>query len=107
MDAGRPIIQVKDLRKSFGLAEVLRGITLDVWPGSVLSIIGASGSGKSTFLRCLNYLERPTSGDIVIDGEAIGPSTAGGRRTFAASPKDIARMRAKLGMVFQQFNLWP
>jgi ABC-type histidine transport system ATPase subunit len=70
----------------------------------VLSIIGASGSGKSTFLRCLNYLERPTSGDIVIDGEAIGPSTG---RTSGASPKDIARMRMKLGMVFQQFNLWP
>jgi octopine/nopaline transport system ATP-binding protein len=107
VDAGRPIIQVKDLRKSFGLSEVLRGITLDVSPGSVLSIIGASGSGKSTFLRCLNYLERPTSGDIVIDGEAIGPSTAGGRRTSGASPRDIARMRTKLGMVFQQFNLWP
>jgi ABC-type histidine transport system ATPase subunit len=107
VDASRPIIEVKDLRKSFGLSEVLRGITLDVSPGSVLSIIGASGSGKSTFLRCLNYLERPTSGDIVIDGEAIGPSTAGGRRTSGASPKDIARMRAKLGMVFQQFNLWP
>jgi ABC-type histidine transport system ATPase subunit len=73
----------------------------------VLSIIGASGSGKSTFLRCLNYLERPTSGDIVIDGEAIGPSTADGRRTSGPSPKDIARMRTKLGMVFQQFNLWP
>ena len=107
VDSGRPIIQVKDLRKSFGLSEVLRGITLDVSAGSVLSIIGASGSGKSTFLRCLNYLERPTSGDIVIDGEAIGPSSAGGKRNSGASPRDIARMRMKLGMVFQQFNLWP
>jgi octopine/nopaline transport system ATP-binding protein len=107
VDSGRPIIQVKDLRKSFGLSEVLRGITLDVSAGSVLSIIGASGSGKSTFLRCLNYLERPTSGDIVIDGEAIGPSNAGGKRISGPSPKDIARMRVKLGMVFQQFNLWP
>jgi len=108
VNSGRPIIQVKDLRKSFGLSEVLRGITLDVSAGSVLSIIGASGSGKSTFLRCLNYLERPTSGDIVIDGEAMGPSSAGGKRiSGAASPKDIARMRMKLGMVFQQFNLWP
>jgi octopine/nopaline transport system ATP-binding protein len=107
VDAGRSIIQVRDLRKSFGLSEVLRGITLDVSAGSVLSIIGASGSGKSTFLRCLNYLERPTSGDIVIDGEAIGPSSAGGKRISGASPKDIARMRMKLGMVFQQFNLWP
>jgi ABC-type histidine transport system ATPase subunit len=107
LEAVRPIIKVKDLRKSFGRSEVLRGITLDVSAGSVLSIIGASGSGKSTFLRCLNYLERPTSGDIVIDGEAIGPSTTGGRRGSEASPRDIARMRAKLGMVFQQFNLWP
>jgi len=88
--------------------EVLRGITIDVSPGSVLSIIGASGSGKSTFLRCLNYLERPTSGDIFVDGEAIGPSTApNGQRTSGASPRDIARMRSKFGMVFQQFNLWP
>lgn len=108
MDGDRPIIQVKDLRKSFGSVEVLRGITIDVSPGSVLSIIGASGSGKSTFLRCLNYLERPTSGDILVDGEAIGPSTAvSGQRTSGASPRDIARMRSKLGMVFQQFNLWP
>jgi ABC-type histidine transport system ATPase subunit len=108
VDGDRPIIRVKDLRKSFGLLEVLRGITIDVSPGSVLSIIGASGSGKSTFLRCLNYLERPTSGDILIDGEAIGPSTAAnGQRISGASPRDIARMRTKLGMVFQQFNLWP
>jgi octopine/nopaline transport system ATP-binding protein len=104
----RPIIQVKDLRKSYGSMEVLRGITIDVSPGSVLSIIGASGSGKSTFLRCLNYLERPSSGDIFVDGEAVGPSTAAnGQRTSGASPRDIARMRSKLGMVFQQFNLWP
>ncbi len=108
MDGDRPIIQVRDLRKSFGSLEVLRGITIDVSPGSVLSIIGASGSGKSTFLRCLNYLERPTSGDILVDGEAIGPSTASnGQRTSGASPRDIARIRSKLGMVFQQFNLWP
>ena len=108
MDGDRPIIQVRDLRKSFGSVEVLRGITIDVSPGSVLSIIGASGSGKSTFLRCLNYLERPTSGEILVDGEAIGPSTApNGQRTSGASPRDIARIRSKLGMVFQQFNLWP
>ena len=108
MDGDRPIIRVRDLRKSFGSVEVLRGITIDVSPGSVLSIIGASGSGKSTFLRCLNYLERPTSGDIFVDGEAIGPSTApNGQRTSGASPRDIARMRSKFGMVFQQFNLWP
>ena len=96
MDGDRPIIRVRDLRKSYGPVEVLRGITIDVSPGSVLSIIGASGSGKSTFLRCLNYLERPTSGDIFVDGEAIGPSTAAnGQRTSGASPRDIARMRSK------------
>ena len=109
MDAGRPIIQVKHLRKSFGLSEVLRGITLDVSPGSVLSIIGASGSGKSTFLRCLNYLEHPTSGDIEIDGEPMGfRSTAGRLASRPALRRQYRReCGTKLGMVFQQFNLWP
>src|ERR1700682_4624867 len=104
----RPIIQVNDLHKSFGAHEVLRGISLAVEPGAVVSLIGASGSGKSTFLRCLNYLERPSSGEIIVDGETIG-AIAGtqGRRAAEPSSRDIARMRSTLGMVFQQFNLWP
>jgi octopine/nopaline transport system ATP-binding protein len=105
---GRPIIEVNDLHKSFGAQEVLRGITLAVQPGAVVSLIGASGSGKSTFLRCLNYLERPSSGEIIVDGETIGAkSNAQGRRAAEPSARDIARMRSTLGMVFQQFNLWP
>lgn len=104
----RPIVQVEDLHKSFAELEVLRGISIDVAAGSVLSLIGASGSGKSTFLRCLNYLERPTSGNIVIDGESISAgTTSGGRSGARPAFKDIARLRTKLGMVFQQFNLWP
>jgi ABC-type histidine transport system ATPase subunit len=104
----RPIIQVNDLHKSFGDHEVLRGITLAVQPGAVVSLIGASGSGKSTFLRCLNYLERPSSGEIVVDGETIGVTVdAQGRRSAEPSSREIARMRSTLGMVFQQFNLWP
>jgi len=87
---------------------VLRGITLAVESGAVVSVIGASGSGKSTFLRCLNYLERPSSGEIIVDGETIGaPAAAPGRRAAEPSSRDIARMRSTLGMVFQQFNLWP
>jgi ABC-type histidine transport system ATPase subunit len=102
LDQVQPIIRVTDLHKSYADTEVLRGISLTVAPGSVVSVIGASGSGKSTFLRCLNFLERPTSGTIAIDGESVtighGP---------APSARGIARLRSKLGMVFQQFNLWP
>lgn len=103
LDHAQPIIQVTDLHKSYAEVQVLRGITLHVTQGSVVSLIGASGSGKSTFLRCLNFLERPTSGSIAIDGEtiSIGAGSAG------SSSRSIARLRSKLGMVFQQFNLWP
>lgn len=102
MDHTQPIIRVTDLHKSYADVEVLRGISVAVASGSVVSVIGASGSGKSTFLRCLNFLERPTSGTIAIDGETVsvgnGPSP---------SARSISRLRSKLGMVFQQFNLWP
>ncbi len=102
-----PIIRVVELRKSFGPLEVLGGITFDVREGSVLTIIGASGSGKSTLLRCLNHLEQPTSGEIYLDGKPIGfRIEADGRRT-PDTAANINRMRAELGMVFQQFNLWP
>jgi len=101
-DQAQPIIQVTDLHKSYARLQVLQGITLNVAQGSVVSLIGASGSGKSTFLRCLNFLERPTSGKIAIDGEAVSVENSAG-----PSAKSVARLRAKLGMVFQQFNLWP
>lgn len=89
------IIEIKNLQKSFGEHEVLKGIDLDVRRGEVVSIIGASGSGKSTMLRCLNLLETPSSGDILYMGESI-----------LDKKFDIAKYRAKVGMVFQQFNLF-
>jgi len=91
---GPAAIRVVDVTKTFGSVPVLRGISFSLERGKVLSIIGASGSGKSTLLRCLNYLERPTSGEIWIEGELIDTA-------------HIARVRAEVGMVFQQFNLWP
>lgn len=91
-----PIIQVRNLEKSFGNTEVLRGITVDIHKGDVIFVVGPSGSGKSTFLRCLNRLEEPTSGHIFFEGTDItDPRT------------DIDRHRQKMGMVFQQFNLFP
>jgi octopine/nopaline transport system ATP-binding protein len=100
-------IRVVGLTKSFGDTPVLRGISFDLERGRVLSIIGASGSGKSTLLRCLNYLERPTSGDIWIVGHPL--TFALDRRGTRRSPPaaHVARVRAEVGMVFQQFNLWP
>ena len=90
------MIDVKDLRKSFGDHEVLRGITTHIDEGEKLVIIGPSGSGKSTFLRSLNLLELPTSGTITFDGQEI------------TDPKvDIDAVRRKMGMVFQHFNLFP
>lgn len=90
-----PIIEVKNLQKSFGELEVLKGINTEVQRGEVLVVIGPSGSGKSTFLRCLNLMETPTGGSIFVDGVEI------------TDPKcDINLHRQKMGMVFQHFNLF-
>ena len=90
------MIQVKELRKSFGSNEVLRGINLDVAEGEVVCVIGPSGSGKSTLLRCLNKLEEITAGKVVVDGFDV------------TDPKvDINEVRRHVGMVFQHFNLFP
>ncbi len=102
-----PNISVVDLHKKFGALEVLKGVSFDVQRGSVVSMIGASGSGKSTLLRCINYLEIPSSGEILIEGQSIGfqVDESGNRR-----PRSLAQInliRRDLGMVFQQFNLWP
>lgn len=91
-----PVIEVRDLRKSFGSNEVLKGIDLTVAAGEVVSMIGASGSGKSTILRCLNQLETPTSGEIVVDGFDLTDRKI-----------DINEVRRHIGMVFQHFNLFP
>ena len=101
------VVEVVDLHKSFGPLQVLNGISFRMRKGDVLSVIGASGSGKSTLLRCLNNLERPTSGEIYIDGRPMGfrIDSQGGR--VADSLRNINRLRQDIGMLFQQFNLWP
>ncbi|MDD7022594.1 MAG: amino acid ABC transporter ATP-binding protein [Aeromonadales bacterium] len=89
------MIEVRNLHKSFGDNEILKGVNLNVNRSEVVVVIGPSGSGKSTLLRCVNYLEVPTSGSITIDGETITPKV------------DINTIRAEVGMVFQHFNLFP
>ncbi|MBL8699249.1 MAG: amino acid ABC transporter ATP-binding protein [Alphaproteobacteria bacterium] len=102
-----PTIRVEDIHKRFGALEVLKGVSFDVHRGSVVSMIGASGSGKSTLLRCINHLEVPTSGAVYLDGVPLGfaVDAAGSRRPRPLA--DVNRLRRDLGMVFQQFNLWP
>jgi polar amino acid transport system ATP-binding protein len=95
-------IRIDDLRKSFGTIEVLKGVSLRACEGDVVAIIGGSGSGKSTMLRCINFLETPTSGRIVIGGEEIRLRPDG----TPANRRQIELARRRLGMVFQQFNLW-
>lgn len=101
------IIQVEDLHKSFGDLEVLKGVSLEVDKGDVVCIIGASGSGKSTFLRCVNFLEEPTRGKIYIEGQLMGYRELPDGRLVKDAQATINRMRAEIGMVFQLFNLWP
>jgi octopine/nopaline transport system ATP-binding protein len=95
-------IRIDDLRKSFGSIEVLKGVSLRACEGDVVAIIGGSGSGKSTMLRCINFLETPSAGRITIGGEAIEMRADGS----PASRRQIEHARRRLGMVFQQFNLW-
>ncbi len=90
------IIEVKNLYKHFGTVKALDGVSMDVKRGSVVVVIGPSGSGKSTMLRCINYLETPTSGEIFIDGELL-----------KENQEQLNRIRAEIGMVFQLFNLFP
>jgi len=101
------MIRVDALHKSFGTLEVLKGISLDIAKGDVVCIIGASGSGKSTFLRCVNFLEEPTRGRIYIEGKLLGFKEFPDGRLVKDSHTNINRMRAEIGMVFQLFNLWP
>lgn len=93
-----------DIRKAFGPLEVLRGISLKADKGDVIAIIGGSGSGKSTFLRCLNLLERPDAGSLWLSGLSLNFGDGGRARPIA--PATMAQLRRRLGMVFQSFNLW-
>jgi octopine/nopaline transport system ATP-binding protein len=95
-------IRVDNLHKSFGAHHVLKGVSLTAREGDVVAIIGGSGSGKSTMLRCINFLETPSSGEITIGGEAVAMRPDGA----PANRKQIERLRQSLGMVFQSFNLW-
>ncbi|WP_129141398.1 ABC transporter ATP-binding protein [Modicisalibacter coralii] len=98
-------LDVRNLKKRFGDNEVLKGLSLEAHQGDVISLIGASGSGKSTFLRCMNLLEMPNEGELIVHGEAIRfKETRHGREP--ADWKQVERIRAKLAMVFQGFNLW-
>ena len=101
------MISVRGLTKRFGDHEVLRGVDLEVDASQVVAIIGPSGSGKSTVLRCLNFLEAPTSGDIRIDGTLVGYRDEPDGRRRRLPEAELNRQRAEIGMVFQQFNLWP
>ena len=97
---------VEGLRKRYGNNEVLKGVSLRAKAGSVISIIGSSGSGKSTFLRCVNLLEQPNAGRILLNGEEIRMVPDKNGNLKVADSRQLRRMRVKLSMVFQHFNLW-
>ncbi|MFM0089288.1 amino acid ABC transporter ATP-binding protein [Paraburkholderia sediminicola] len=105
-----PIIDIKGLHKRFGELHVLRGVDLQVNKGDRIAIIGSSGSGKSTMLRCLNFMETPSAGQILIDGELVGREkgkNVGGEVEMRYSESELSEVRKRVGMVFQQFNLFP
>jgi len=99
-------LRVEDIHKRYGATDVLRGVGLVANAGDVISIIGASGSGKSTLLRCINLLEQPHAGRITVAGEALQLVAGRDGNLRAADAKQLQRLRAKLAMVFQHFNLW-
>ncbi|MBO9420096.1 ABC transporter ATP-binding protein [Labrenzia sp. R4_2] len=106
MEDVAPAIEVRDLFKRFGPLEVLKGLSMTANKGDVIAIIGGSGSGKSTFLRCINMLELPSAGSVTIHGEAIALKDDGHHGLRPADRKQIERIRSQLAMVFQSFNLW-
>ncbi|XLW42583.1 ATP-binding cassette domain-containing protein [Pseudaeromonas sp. ZJS20] len=99
-------LQVNDLHKYFGSHQVLKGINLTANKGDVISIIGSSGSGKSTFLRCINLLEIPSSGEVRVHGELIRMKTNRLGERLPEDMRQVERIRSRLAMVFQSFNLW-
>jgi polar amino acid transport system ATP-binding protein len=104
-----PILRISGLRKSFGDHDVLKGIDLDVSPGERIAVIGGSGSGKSTALRCINLLEFPTAGRIELDGKPVGTlrKRSDGTENVTYPERELCDVRERVGMVFQQFNLFP
>ena len=107
MTDSRPIaLDLQDIHKSYGSLEVLKGVSLTAYDGDVISILGSSGSGKSTLLRCINLLEKPTSGKIIVGQETLKLKPHKGE-LVAADNKQLEKLRSKIGFVFQNFNLWP
>ncbi|WP_380053272.1 ABC transporter ATP-binding protein [Falsihalocynthiibacter sp. SS001] len=104
-DSQPPVIEIRDLHKSYGPLEVLKGVDITARRGDVVSLIGSSGSGKSTLLRCANLLEDSQSGDVLFEGEPISWKGTGLGR-HPADKAQVRRIRTNLAMVFQQFNLW-
>lgn len=98
-------VRAEDIHKNFGKVEVLKGISLEAREGDVISLIGSSGSGKSTFLRCINLLESPSKGKIFVGDELIRLKTNRKGQVFLEDRKQVDRIRTKLSMVFQHFNL--
>ncbi|RJG46917.1 ABC transporter ATP-binding protein [Mesorhizobium sp. DCY119] len=105
-DGAAEAIHIENLHKKFGQLHVLKGVSMSARDGDVVAIIGGSGSGKSTLLRCINCLENPTSGIIRVNGEEIRLKADSHGNTVPADRRQIERIRSKLGMVFQSFNLW-
>ena len=105
-EPARNLLVARDVHKSFGKVEVLKGIDLTVTEGEVVALIGASGSGKTTFLRCINLLEEFEHGSITVDGDSVGYTDRGGSRRRLSEGR-LAAQRARIGMVFQSFNLFP
>ncbi|WP_394791742.1 ABC transporter ATP-binding protein [Rhodoferax sp.] len=99
-------LAVAGIHKSFGSHHVLKGISMTAQKGDVISILGASGSGKSTFLRCINLLETPDQGSVCLDGETLEMRQRKDGRMEPVNRKQVERMRSQLAMVFQNFNLW-
>ena len=106
MAESEPALRVEDIHKSFGNIKVLKGISLEAYEQDVISILGSSGSGKSTLLRCINLLETPTAGKVYVRGELIKMREKRPGERIAEDRKQVERIRSKLAMVFQQFNLW-
>ena len=100
------VLKVENIKKRFGDLEVLHGLSLEAQKGDVISLIGSSGSGKSTFLRCINLLEIPEEGEISLSGDLITLKTSRKGIRLATDPKQVQHLRSRIGMVFQQFNLW-
>jgi polar amino acid transport system ATP-binding protein len=105
-DQNAPKLIAENVHKAYGRNEVLRGIDMQVRTGEVACIIGPSGGGKSTFLRCINHLEKIDSGRLSVDGELIGYHQRGGK-LYEMRDKEVAAQRRSIGMVFQRFNLFP